>query len=268
MRIVILPDAASVARFGANIFVQQIQQKQDSVLGLATGSTPLALYQQLINDCQGKKISFKKVTSFNLDEYLGLASTHPQSYRYFMNQYLFDHIDIEKKHTYLPEGDAIDPFKACQDYENKIKEKGGIDIQLLGIGRNGHIGFNEPSSSLTSRTRVKTLTRETIADNARFFAVGEYQPHMALTMGIGTILEAKKIILLATGKSKASAIKACVEGPLTAACPASALQLHQHVILILDEEAASELHDVEFYRHIERENLKLKERNSQNPHQQ
>jgi glucosamine-6-phosphate deaminase len=260
MRVVILSDAAAVARFGADIFVQQIKQKPASVLSFATGSSPLALYQQLINDCQHKKVSFKDVTSFNLDEYFGLASTHPQSYRYFMNHHLFDHIDIDKNQTYIPQGDASDPFIACQKYENKIKEYGGIDIQLLGIGRNGHIGFNEPSSALMSRTRVKTLTRETIADNARFFSADEYQPHMALTMGIGTILDAKKIILLATGKSKASAIKACVEGPLTAACPASALQLHQQAILILDEDAASELSDVEFYKHIERENLKLRER--------
>jgi glucosamine-6-phosphate deaminase len=257
MRVVILSDADAVARFGADIFIQQILHKPDSVFGLATGSTPLALYQQLIAAYQNKKISFKNVSSFNLDEYWGLAATHPQSYHHFMNQHLFDHIDIDKNQTYIPQGDAADPFMACQNYENKIKEHGGIDIQLLGIGRNGHIGFNEPSSALMSRTRVKTLTRETIADNARFFAADEYQPHMALTMGIGTILDAKKIILLATGKSKASAIKACVEGPLTAACPASALQLHPQAILILDEDAASELSDVEFYKHIERENLKL-----------
>lgn len=259
MRVVILPDASSVARFGADIIIQQIQNQPDSVLGLATGSTPLALYQQLITAYQQKKISFKNVSSFNLDEYWGLAANHPQSYRSFMNLNFFDHIDIDKAATHIPQGDAIDPFAACEDYENKIREK-GIDIQLLGIGRNGHIGFNEPSSSLMSRTRIKTLTRATIEDNARFFAPDEYQPHMAITMGIGTILDTKKIILLATGKSKASAIKACVEGPLSAACPASALQLHPQVILILDEDAASELSDVEFYRHIERENLKLRER--------
>lgn len=265
MRVMILPNALSVARTGANILVRQIQKRPDSVLGLATGSTPLALYQQIIYDYQDKIVSFKKITSFNLDEYLGLSPDHPQSYRHFMNQHFFDHIDIEKIRTHIPQGDAPDPVAACDEYEMKIKSAGGIDLQLLGIGRNGHIGFNEPSSSLASRTRIKTLTQTTIADNARFFA-DEYQPHMALTMGIGTILDAKKIILLATGKSKASAIKACVEGPLTAACPASALQLHPNTILILDEEAASELQDVEFYRHIERENLKLKESGSQNPH--
>lgn len=260
MRVVILPDANAVASKGAEIFARQIQQKADSVLGLATGSTPLALYQQLILDYQNKKISFKQITSFNLDEYLGLAPTHPQSYRSFMNQHFFDHIDIDKTSTHIPQGDAVDPFAACEDYENKIRAKGGIDIQLLGIGRNGHIGFNEPSSSLMSRTRIKTLTQATINDNARFFAPDEYQPHLSITMGIGTILDAKKIVLLATGKAKASAIKACVEGPLTAACPASALQLHPQAILILDEDAASELNDLEFYRHIERENLKLRER--------
>ncbi len=265
MRVVILPDADAVAKNGADIFIQQIQQKPNSVLGLATGSTPLALYQQLIAACQQKKISFKNISSFNLDEYLGIAPAHPQSYHSFMNLNFFNHIDIDKAATHIPQGDAIDPFIACEEYENKIREKGGIDIQLLGIGRNGHIGFNEPSSSLMSRTRIKTLTRATIDDNARFFAPDEFQPHLAITMGIGTILDAKKIILLATGKSKAAAIKACVEGPLSAACPASALQLHPQVILILDEDAASELSDVEFYRHIERENLKLRERQSPSP---
>jgi glucosamine-6-phosphate deaminase len=260
MRVVILPDATSVASVGSDIFIQQIQQKPDSVLGLATGSTPVALYQQLISAYQNKKISFKNVSSFNLDEYWGLSASHPQSYRHFMNQQFFDHIDIDKYQTYIPQGDAVDPFIACQDYENKIKEHGGIDIQLLGIGRNGHIGFNEPSSSLMSRTRIKTLTRATIEDNARFFAADEYQPHLAITMGIGTILDSKKVLLLATGEHKAAAMKACVEGPLTAACPASALQLHPQATLILDEDAASELNDIEFYRHIERENLKLRER--------
>lgn len=260
MRLIIVNDAKAVAQQGAALIIEQIQLKPNSVLGLATGSTPLALYQQLITAYQQHKISFQSVTSFNLDEYFGLTPDHPQSYRYFMNRNFFDHIDIDKNRTYIPQGNTTDPIAACHVYEKKIQDVGGIDLQLLGIGRNGHIGFNEPSSSLMSRTRIKTLTQTTIEDNARFFAADEYQPHMALTMGIGTILDAKKIILLATGKSKASAIKACVEGPLTAACPASALQLHQQAILILDEEAASELHDVEFYRHIERENLKLKER--------
>ncbi|MCH8536312.1 MAG: glucosamine-6-phosphate deaminase, partial [Alkalimonas sp.] len=146
------------------------------------------------------------------------------------------------------------------DYEQRISEAGGIDLQLLGLGRNGHIGFNEPSSGLRSRTRVKTLTQATIDDNARFFAEGEYQPHLSITMGIGTILDARKVLLLATGDSKADAVKAMVEGPLSAACPASALQLHQHAVVVLDEAAASKLADIDFYRHIERENQLLLEK--------
>lgn len=257
MKLVILKDAAAVAQYGADIFIKQIKQKPDSVLGLATGSTPLALYNELIAANQSWRVSFKQVTSFNLDEYLGLPENHPQSYRHFMNHHLFDHIDINKSATFVPKGDAQDPFVACEEYETLIKQKGGIDIQLLGIGRNGHIGFNEPSSSLKSRTRVKTLTRATIDDNARFFSVDEYQPHLAITMGIGTILDSKKVLLIATGESKASAIKACVEGPLTAACPASALQLHEQAILVIDEAAASQLSDVDFYQHIEKENQAL-----------
>lgn len=260
MKVVILKDAAEVAKYGADIFIKQIKRKPDSVLGLATGSTPVALYKELIAAYQSSRVSFKNVSSFNLDEYLGLAGSHTQSYRYFMNQQLFDHIDIDKTQTAVPPGDATDPFAACEDYEREIKRKGGIDIQLLGIGRNGHIGFNEPSSSLKSRTRVKTLTRATIDDNARFFGPDEYQPHLSITMGIGTILESRKVVLLATGTNKAEAIKATVEGPLTAACPASALQLHEQVVLVIDEAAASQLSDVDFYKHIEIENQKLLDR--------
>lgn len=260
MKVVILKDADAVAKYGADIFIKQIKRKPDSVLGLATGSTPVALYKELIAAYQTGQVSFKKASSFNLDEYLGLTGSHPQSYRYFMNQQLFDHIDIDKSQTAVPPGDAEDPFSACEQYEESIKQKDGIDIQLLGIGRNGHIGFNEPSSSLMSRTRVKTLTRATIDDNARFFGPDEYQPHLSITMGIGTILESKKVVLLATGANKAEAIKATVEGPLTAACPASALQMHEHVVLVIDEAAASQLADVDFYKHIEMENQKLLER--------
>ncbi len=257
MKVVILKNAAEVAAYGAQIFIKTIAAKPNAVLGLATGSTPLALYKELIAARKANKVSFKQVSTFNLDEYLGLAGTHPQSYRYFMNQQLFDHIDIDKANTAVPAGDAANPLDACAAYEAAIFAKGGVDVQLLGIGRNGHIGFNEPSSSLRSRTRVKTLTRATIEDNARFFGPDEFQPHLSLTMGIGTILESKKIVLLATGESKAEAIKATVEGPLSAACPASALQLHENVIVIIDEAAAGKLSDVEFFKHIEAENQKI-----------
>ena len=257
MQIVILKDATEVARYGADLFVAQLKKQPASTLGLATGSTPVALYQNLIEKNQQGDISFSQVTSFNLDEYLGLDGSHPQSYRFFMNEQLFDYIDIAKERTHVPPGDAQDPIAACQEYEARILAAGGIDIQLLGIGRNGHIGFNEPSSGLTSRTRVKTLTKATIDDNARFFSEDEYQPHLSITMGIGTILDAKKVVLLATGENKAAAIKATVEGPLTASCPASALQMHRDAVIVIDEAAASELADVDFYKHIEAENQKL-----------
>ena len=259
MQIVILNSAAEVATYGAKIFTQQILRKPNSVLGLATGSTPLALYQQLIAANQSGVISFDSISTFNLDEYLGLAANHPQSYRYFMDNTLFNHIDIDKSQTAVPQGDAENPFQACENYEKAIKAKGGIDLQLLGIGRNGHIGFNEPSSGLKSRTRIKTLTQETIADNARFFSEGEYQPRLSITMGIGTILETKKIVLLATGESKAEAIAATVEGPLTASCPASALQMHENAVIVVDEAAASKLKNNDFYKHIEVKNKKLQE---------
>lgn len=254
MQVVIKPDAAAVAEYGASIFIRQISQKPNSVLGLATGSTPLALYQQLIKACQAHTLSFQQVKTFNLDEYLGLSADHPQSYRYFMQQQLFNHLDINPANTAVPAGSAADPIQACQDYEQQILAAGGIDLQLLGLGRNGHIGFNEPSSGLRSRTRIKTLTKETIADNARFFTADEYQPHLSITMGIGTILDARQVVLLATGESKAAAVKAMIEGPLSASCPASALQLHQHAVVVLDEAAASQLDNIDFYRHIEQEN--------------
>ncbi|MBS3798748.1 glucosamine-6-phosphate deaminase [Pseudoalteromonas sp. BDTF-M6] len=257
MQIVILKDATAVAHYGGELFAAQLKKQPASVLGLATGSTPVTLYQNLIKLNQQGDITFAQAQSFNLDEYLGLPGEHPQSYRYFMNQQLFNHIDIDINNTHVPPGNADDPIAACEQYERQIAEAGGIDLQLLGIGRNGHIGFNEPSSGLTSRTRVKTLTKATIADNARFFAEGEYQPHLSITMGIGTILDAKKVVLLATGESKAAAIAATVEGPLSAACPASALQMHQNAVLVIDEAAASKLADVDFYKHIEAENQKL-----------
>jgi len=260
MKVVILPTLQEVAEYGAQIFKQQLLQKPSSVLGLATGSTPLSLYQQLINAYQQGDTSFKQAVTFNLDEYLGIDGQHPQSYRYYMRNELFEHIDIKTENTFVPDGSAVDPFAACELYEQQIQQCGGIDIQLLGIGRNGHIGFNEPSSSLASRTRVKALTKETIDDNARFFQADEYQPHLSITMGIGSILRAKKIVLLATGLSKAKAIAQTVEGSLTASCPASALQMHQHATVIIDQSAASELKNIDFYLHLEYENQRLLQR--------
>ncbi|MDH5617267.1 MAG: glucosamine-6-phosphate deaminase [Gammaproteobacteria bacterium] len=257
MKVIILDNAEQVAGYGAKIFKQQLADNPQSVLGLATGSSPLILYRILIELYERGKVSFREVTTFNLDEYLGLSGDHPQSYRYFMNRNLFDHIDIDLANTFVPDGTTADPRAAAREYESKIAEAGGIDVQLLGIGYNGHIGFNEPSSSLGSRTRVKTLTARTIADNARFFGKDEYQPHLSITMGIGTILDAKNVVLLATGESKAAAVRNTIEGPISANCPASALQLHPATTIIVDQAAAAALDDPEFFKHIERENQKL-----------
>jgi glucosamine-6-phosphate deaminase len=257
MQVVILDNADAVANYGANIFVRRLQRQPASVFGLATGSTPVALYQKLIQTYERGEVSFRDVTTFNLDEYLGLSGDHPQSYRHFMNQQLFEHIDINPGNTYVPPGTASNPISACEEYEQLIENHGGIDIQLLGIGRNGHIGFNEPSSGLRSRTRVKTLTPATIDDNARFFEDDEYQPHLSITMGIGTILDSRQVVLLATGSHKADAIRDTVEGPLSAACPASALQMHTNALVIVDEAAAARLQHADFYKHIERENQQL-----------
>ena len=251
MRIVILKDPEEVAEFAAEEFRRQIQGKPDSILGFATGSTPLILYRKLIDGYRKGEISFRRVRSFNLDEYLGLQPDHPKSYRSTMNRILFDHIDIDKTNTFVPDGAAGDPYEACAEYEEIIEKLGGIDLQLLGIGSNGHIGFNEPSSGLRSRTRIKTLSMETIRNNARFFDHDEFQPRLSITMGIGSILDTRKAILLATGKNKADAVRAAIEGPVTAACPASALQMHTDVAFVLDEAAAAQLKDKDYYRHVE-----------------
>ena len=257
MQVVILNNAEDVAEYGANVIKAQIKQNPESVLGLATGSSPVALYKKLIDANKAGEISFKDITSFNLDEYMGLDPEHPQSYRHFMNEQLFNHVDINLNNTNVPDGKSEDPYAACEAYEAHIDQIGGIDLQLLGIGRNGHIGFNEPSSSLASRTRVKTLTPATITDNARFFGPDEFQPYLALTMGIGTIMESRKILLIATGESKADAIKATVEGALSASCPASVLQMHEKAIVVIDAAAASKLEHKEFYQYIEGEQQRL-----------
>lgn len=257
MRIVIVPTATEVAQFSAQHIQQTINKKKDAVLGLATGSSPIALYKELIARVKAGELSFKRVTSYNLDEYLGLRGDHPQSYRYFMNEHLFKHIDIDRDNTFVPDGASDNPIQACHDYEAKIKASGGIDLQLLGIGQNGHIGFNEPSSSLSSRTRVKTLTQDTISANQRFFASDEVQPYLALSMGIGTIMESREVLLIATGANKAEAIKNTVEGPISASCPASMLQMHAKALVVVDEAAASQLANVAFYQYIEQEQQRL-----------
>ncbi len=261
MEVIILPDSQQVAGYSADIVATMLSHKPTAVLGLATGSTPIVLYQQLIRRFRAGQLSFRDVTSFNLDEYIGLAPDSPHSYRSFMNRHLFDAIDIDLARTYLPEcGLDQDPRQVGPAYERLIAACGGIDLQILGIGSNGHIGFNEPSSSLGSRTRVKTLTRRTIEDNSRLFQPGEFQPDMAITMGIATIMEARRILLLATGANKAAAIRAAVEGPIGARHPATVLQQHQRVRVILDEAAASELEQTDYYRWVHQQSESISSR--------
>ncbi len=259
MEIVILKNADAVAKKGAQLLTELIRQKSNAILGLATGRTPIALYEQLIGIYRTGEISFAEVSTFNLDEYLGIDEDDDQSYRAFMNAAFFDHIDIDIRNTYMPfckEGE--NPRTFGLGFENEILCHGGIDLQILGIGGNGHIGFNEPASSLKSRTRVKALTQRTLQDNKHLFDENEHQPRLAMTMGIATILDARKIILLATGSGKAEAVQKMVEGPLSSMCPASALQLHQHVSILLDEKAAAKLQNQEYYLWVYEQNETLR----------
>jgi len=246
--VIIKADYEEVCREATRIILEEWHKKPDLVLGLATGSTSLGVYARLIEAYQDKAIDFSRVRTFNLDEYLGLDEAHPHSYAHFMDQNLFAHINIDRANVHRLQGKPCDVEAHCADYEAQIKQAGGIDIQLLGIGRNGHIGFNEPGSSLTSRTRAMTLTRETVSDNARFAGPGESVPRFVLTMGIGTIMEARLILLLAYGSNKSDAILRAVEGPVTASLPGSALQLHPRTTIIADEDAARLLSRKEYYR--------------------
>lgn len=257
MRVVIESDADAVGRRAARFVANLVRRKPDCVLGLATGSTPLGTYKELIRLHQEEGLDFSRVTSFNLDEYVGLDPEHDQSYRYFMQENLFRHINVDPSRTHVPDGRAPDLEAYCQQYEDMIKDAGGIDLQVLGIGRDGHIAFNEPGSSLGSRTRLKTLTGETITDNARFFESEDEVPRLAITMGVGTILESRQCLLLALGSSKAQAVQGTIEGPVTAQVTASALQLHRDVIAVIDEEAAGWLTRRDYYAEVEEAQLLL-----------
>ena len=251
MRVVIKSDAASVTKFAADKIAQLVRSKPDCVLGLATGSSPLGIYQELIRQHREEGLDFSQVTTFNLDEYVGLSGTDPQSYRFFMQSNLFDHINIKPANTNIPDGRALDFGAFCESYERHIVDVGGIDLQLLGIGADGHIAFNEPGSSLGSRTRLKTLTDQTVSDNARFFGHIDKVPRLAITMGIGTILESSQCVLVAMGDAKSEAIWQAIEGPVTAQVTASALQLHRDVVAVLDEGAACLLRRREYYDNVE-----------------
>lgn len=250
MEVIIKSSYDEICEEAACIIQQEWQKKNSLVLGLATGESPLGVYKKLTEMNQRNEIDFSSAIAFSLDEYLGLEEDHPQSFAYYMKENFFNHINIKTKNIFRLEGRPMDIENHCQEYEEKIKNYGGIDIQILGIGRNGHIGFNEPGSSLSSRTRVKTLTEETIRDNARFFSDKQEVPRFCLTMGIGTVMEAKVIVLLASGKGKSEAIKNCVEGPVTASVPASVLQLHPRVIIVVDEEAGSLLTNKDYYKWV------------------
>jgi glucosamine-6-phosphate deaminase len=251
MEIIVKDSPEEMSKTAARVVARTLNSKPNAVLGLATGSTPLGLYKELVRMHQEEGLDFSQVTTFNLDEYVGLTHKHPQSYHYFMYENLFRHINIPKQNIYIPSG-TTDNYEAfCKWYEQRIVESGGIDLQILGIGSDGHIAFNEPTSSLGSRTRIKTLARQTIEDNARFFSAPDEVPVYAITMGVGTILEAHKIILLAHGKHKADAVAAAIEGPVTSKVTASALQLHRDVMFIVDRDAASALDMLDYYEWIQ-----------------
>jgi glucosamine-6-phosphate deaminase len=246
MEIIILPTADDVARTAADAIEEQVR-RGPSVLGLATGSTPLGTYQELIGRHRTGGLSFAQAQAFLLDEYVGLPAAHPQSYHSVIRDEFTISVDFAPDAVHGLDGMAEDPEAEAARYEGLIAAAGGVDIQILGIGTDGHVGFNEPMSSLGSRTRIKTLTRQTRQDNARFFDSADDVPDHVLTQGLGTIREARHLLLLAMGEAKAEAIAAAVEGPVAAICPASALQLHPHVSVLVDESAASRLAHREYY---------------------
>ena len=250
MEVVIVDSVEDSGRLVGAAIASLLAAKPDAVLGLATGSSPLPVYADLGRRCAAGELSFASAGAFLLDEYVGLPAGHPQSYRSFIAAELEARVDFGPGAVQGPEAGTEGPevVAACARYEQAIAAAGGIDIQLLGIGSDGHIGFNEPGSSLGSRTRLKTLTSETRADNARFFPSPDDVPRHVVTQGIGTILEARHLVLLAFGAPKASAVAAAVEGPVTAMVPASALQLHRHVTVLLDEPAADGLQLDDYYR--------------------
>lgn len=238
MQLIIKDNYKELSKEAAKIVIEQIKSKPNSVIGFATGDTPLGLYKELIK-AHKNGLDFSQIITFNLDEYLGLPDSHGQSYNYYMWDKLFNHINIKKENVNIPDGTAFDPEKFCEEYEAKIKKSGGIDLQILGIGRNGHIGFNESGSKFNSRTRIVNLTKQTRKDNAKFFEDINNVPVQAITIGISTILKSKKIILLANGKEKAENIRKLMNESKTEKFPASALKDHPNTIILVDKDAAS-----------------------------
>lgn len=250
MEIIIQPTSDDASVIAARHVSRLVRDKPDAVLGLATGSTPLMMYHELVRMHQQQGLDFSNVTTFNLDEYVGLPPEHPASYHSFMWQHFFSKVNVRPERVHIPDGMASHIPAFCRNYEETIRSAGGIDLQVLGIGSDGHIGFNEPSSSLASRTRIKTLTAETKRDNAEAFGSAEKVPFHVITMGVGTIMDARQVMILAFGDKKAAAIAAAVEGPITAMNPASILQMHPVAKCIIDEAAATKLTRTEYYRWV------------------
>ncbi len=250
MEVIIKKDYDEMSKEAALIVAELVKNKPNCVLGLATGGTPVGLYKELVRMHKNEGLDFSKVTTFNLDEYCGLPPSHDQSYHYFMHDNLFNYINVQPEKIHVPSGTATDVEAFCEWYEDEIDKAGGIDLQVLGIGGDGHIAFNEPGSSLGSRTRMKTLTEETVDDNARFFASKDDVPRYAITMGVGTIMEARHCLLLCNGEKKAETVAKSIEGPITADITASALQMHPKATFILDEPAATKLKRYDYYKWV------------------
>ena len=248
MEVVILPDGDAVAEHAAQLVGELVRSAPAAVLGVATGSSPIGIYRRLAAAADAGELSFERASAFALDEYAGLAAEDPHSYAAFIAENVTGPLGLDPDRVHVPDGNAADLAAAGHAYEAAIADAGGVDLQILGIGTNGHIGFNEPSSSFTSRTRVKALSRQTREDNARFFGGLDEVPTHCLTQGLGTIMDARKIVLVAQGSHKAPAVAGAVEGPVTAMCPASVLQFHPDAVLVVDEDAAAQLTLTDYYR--------------------
>jgi len=243
-----MPTGAEVGLLAARKILRVVHDRPDAVLGLATGSSPLAIYAALAAHVRDGSLDTSRVSGFALDEYVGIPAEHPESYAAVIQREVTGPLHLDPDRVHVPDGRAADLEAACERYEEAIRAAGGVDLQILGIGANGHVGFNEPTSSFASRTRIKTLTERTRADNARFFDSADDVPTHCLTQGLGTISDARELLLVAQGPQKAAAVAAAVEGPLTSVCPASVLQLHRRVTVMVDEASAADLRLTDYYR--------------------
>lgn len=249
MEIIILPSPVDVGHAAVKTVASVIARKRNAAVGLATGSSPLAIYDGLSQLVKDGALDTSEVRGFALDEYVGIAEDHPESYVSVINRTVTEPLQLNPANVHVPDGRADDIDAACEAYEESIRDAGGVDIQILGIGSNAHVGFNEPTSSFGSRTRIKTLTPQTRVDNARFFDSIDQVPTHCVTQGLGTIMDARALVLVAQGENKADAIAAAVEGPVSSMCPASILQFHRHASIIIDEAAASQLKLTDYYRY-------------------